>query len=60
MAEGQAKNKLRTVKIYTSDFRPMKNVLAGCGGNRAGRRHCRKGWLICGYRAPASELVLLR
>jgi glutathione reductase (NADPH) len=29
MTEGQARNKLGTVKIYTSDFRPMKNVLAG-------------------------------
>ncbi len=29
MTEGQAKNKLGSVQIYTSDFRPMKNVLAG-------------------------------
>lgn len=29
MTEAQARNKLGTVKIYTSDFRPMKNVLAG-------------------------------
>lgn len=29
MTEAQAKNKLGTVKVYTSDFRPMKNVLAG-------------------------------
>ncbi|WP_257541384.1 glutathione-disulfide reductase [Sphingobium sp. CFD-1] len=29
LTEAQAKNKLGTVKIYTSDFRPMKNVLAG-------------------------------
>ena len=29
MTESQAKNKLGTVKTYTSDFRPMKNVLAG-------------------------------
>ena len=28
MTEGQARNKLGTVKTYTSDFRPMKNVLA--------------------------------
>jgi glutathione reductase (NADPH) len=29
MTEAQARNTLGTVKIYTSDFRPMKNVLAG-------------------------------
>ncbi|TFI57297.1 glutathione-disulfide reductase [Sphingomonas parva] len=29
MTEGQARNRLGTVKIYTADFRPMKNVLAG-------------------------------
>jgi glutathione reductase (NADPH) len=29
MTESQAKNKLGTVRTYTSDFRPMKNVLAG-------------------------------
>jgi glutathione reductase (NADPH) len=29
MTEGQARNKLGTVKTFTSDFRPMKNVLAG-------------------------------
>ena len=28
MTEGQAKNKLGAVKVFTSDFRPMKNVLA--------------------------------
>ncbi|MFS0738089.1 glutathione-disulfide reductase [Sphingomonas sp. 1P06PA] len=29
MTESQARNKYGQVKIYTSDFRPMKNVLAG-------------------------------
>ena len=29
MTEGQARNALGTVKTYQSDFRPMKNVLAG-------------------------------
>ncbi|MDI1296241.1 MAG: glutathione-disulfide reductase [bacterium] len=29
LTEAQAKNKLGMVKVYTSDFRPMKNVLAG-------------------------------
>ncbi|MFV1918572.1 glutathione-disulfide reductase [Sphingomonas sp. MJ1 (PH-R8)] len=29
MTEAQAKNKLGSVKVYQSDFRPMKNVLAG-------------------------------
>jgi len=29
MTEGEAKNKLGSVKVYESDFRPMKNVLAG-------------------------------
>jgi glutathione reductase (NADPH) len=29
MTEGEARNRLGSVKIYTSDFRPMKNVLAG-------------------------------
>ncbi len=29
MTEGEAKNKLGGVKVYQSDFRPMKNVLAG-------------------------------
>jgi glutathione reductase (NADPH) len=29
MTEGEARNKLGSVKVYTSDFRPMKNVLAG-------------------------------
>ncbi|GHH22581.1 MULTISPECIES: glutathione-disulfide reductase [Sphingomonas] len=29
LTEAQAKNKFGSVKVYTSDFRPMKNVLAG-------------------------------
>ena len=29
LTEGQAKNRLGAVKVYLSDFRPMKNVLAG-------------------------------
>ena len=29
MTESEARKKLGTVKIYTADFRPMKNVLAG-------------------------------
>jgi glutathione reductase (NADPH) len=29
LTERQAKNRYGTVKVYTSDFRPMKNVLAG-------------------------------
>jgi len=29
MTEGEARNRLGQVKAYTSDFRPMKNVLAG-------------------------------
>jgi glutathione reductase (NADPH) len=29
LTEAQARNKLGSVKVYTSDFRPMKNVLAG-------------------------------
>ena len=29
LTEGQARNKLGTVRVFTSDFRPMKNVLAG-------------------------------
>ncbi|XUU59724.1 glutathione-disulfide reductase [Erythrobacter sp. HA6-11] len=29
MTEGEARNKLGNVKVYQSDFRPMKNVLAG-------------------------------
>ena len=29
MTEGQAREKLGQVKVFTSDFRPMKNVLAG-------------------------------
>ena len=29
MTEGEARNRLGPVKTYTSDFRPMKNVLAG-------------------------------
>lgn len=29
LTEAQAKNKFGAVKVYTSDFRPMKNVLAG-------------------------------
>ena len=29
MTEGEARNTLGSVKVYTSDFRPMKNVLAG-------------------------------
>lgn len=29
MTEGEARNRLGSVKIFTSDFRPMKNVLAG-------------------------------
>ena len=29
LTEGQARNSLGSVKTYTSDFRPMKNVLAG-------------------------------
>ena len=29
LTEGQAKNKLGSIRTFTSDFRPMKNVLAG-------------------------------
>ena len=29
LTEGEAKNQLGSVKVYLSDFRPMKNVLAG-------------------------------
>src|SRR5215212_8622887 len=29
MTEGEARNRLGTVRTFTSDFRPMKNVLAG-------------------------------
>ncbi len=29
MTEAQARNKLGSVRVYSSDFRPMKNVLAG-------------------------------
>src|SRR5690606_33404840 len=29
MTESQARNRLGNVKVYTSDFRPMKYVLAG-------------------------------
>ena len=29
MTEGQARTQLGSVRVYTSDFRPMKNVLAG-------------------------------
>jgi glutathione reductase (NADPH) len=29
MTESEARNRLGTVKVYASDFRPMKNVLAG-------------------------------
>ncbi|OYY90436.1 MAG: glutathione-disulfide reductase [Sphingomonas sp. 28-66-16] len=29
LTEGQAKQKFGSVRVYTSDFRPMKNVLAG-------------------------------
>ncbi len=29
MTESEARNKLGSVKVYTSDFRPMKSVLAG-------------------------------
>jgi glutathione reductase (NADPH) len=29
MTEGEARNQLGNVKVFTSDFRPMKNVLAG-------------------------------
>ncbi|MFL6765218.1 MAG: glutathione-disulfide reductase [Sphingomicrobium sp.] len=29
MTEGQARNRLGSVRVYTSDFRAMKNVLAG-------------------------------
>ncbi len=29
LTEGQARNKLGSVRVYSSDFRPMKNVLAG-------------------------------
>ncbi|MXO90037.1 glutathione-disulfide reductase [Pontixanthobacter aquaemixtae] len=29
MTEGEARNKLGNIKVYQSDFRPMKNVVAG-------------------------------
>jgi len=29
MTEAEARNKLGSVKIFTSDFRPMKNVSGG-------------------------------
>ena len=29
MTEGEARNTLGSIKVYQSDFRPMKNVVAG-------------------------------
>ena len=45
MTEGEARNRLGSIRVYTADFRPMKNVLAGrnerslvqTGGRRFGR-----------------------
>src|SRR3546814_5338893 len=60
ISEAQARNTLGSVKIYTSDFRAMKNVLAGrkerglykmiCDaetGKEIGRASCRER--VCQY-----------
>src|SRR3546814_2909797 len=38
MTEAEARNRLGAVKVYTSDFRPMKNVLAE-RNEQIGRAH---------------------
>ena len=43
MTEGQARNKYGPVKVYESDFRPMKNVLAGRNERSLYKMVCAEG-----------------
>jgi len=48
LTEGQARNALGTVKVYTSDFRPMKNVLAGRNERSLYKMICDEGDRVVG------------
>jgi glutathione reductase (NADPH) len=43
MTEGQARNKFGSIKVYESDFRPMKNVLAGRNERSLYKMICAEG-----------------
>ncbi len=43
LTEGQARNKYGVVKVYESDFRPMKNVLAGRNERSLYKMICAEG-----------------
>ncbi|GGD94927.1 glutathione-disulfide reductase [Tsuneonella deserti] len=43
MTEGEARNKYGVVKVYESDFRPMKNVLAGRNERSLYKMICAEG-----------------
>ncbi|WP_126175165.1 glutathione-disulfide reductase [Tsuneonella rigui] len=43
MTEGQARNKFGSIKVYESDFRPMKNVLAGRNERSLYKMVCAEG-----------------
>jgi glutathione reductase (NADPH) len=48
LTESQAKNALGSVKVYTSDFRPMKNVLAGRSERSLYKMICDEGDRVVG------------
>ena len=48
VTESQARNTLGTVKVYTSDFRPMKNVLAGRNERSLYKMICDEGDRVVG------------
>jgi glutathione reductase (NADPH) len=48
LTESQAKNALGTVKVYTSDFRPMKHVLAGRNERSLYKMICDEGDRVVG------------
>ena len=48
LTESEARNKLGSVKVYTSDFRPMKNVLAGRNERSLYKMICDEGDRVVG------------
>jgi hypothetical protein len=52
LTESQARNALGSIKVYTSDFRPMKNVLAG-----RNERSLYKAYALCEERGTDAQAV---
>lgn len=55
LTEKQARNTLGSVKVYTSDFRPMKNVLAGRDERSLYKMICDEGDRIVGIHMIGPE-----